>query len=176
MDFEVRFVNRDVAPTTVSQVYDFELVAHADDVVEVDRIPVRVMVPDADSHRFDDAPEAAFYRNVYDTTARCTTPPEHPRWGNLSWEGSTPTGTSIEFHIRTAPSEAELASATPAIVEIPTDTTSHTLNLTDELIADGQPWGFPYIQITAVLNPSSNPPATPTLEGWTFEFFCEAAQ
>lgn len=176
VDFEVRFANRDVAPIAVSQVYDFELVASADDAVEVERVPVRVLVPDAAAHEFDEGPEAAFYRNVYDSTARCNTPPERPRWGNLSWEGSAPPGTSIEFQIRTAPSAAELASATPAIVEIPTDTTSHTLNLTDELIADGQPWGLPYIQITAVLNPSNSPPATPMLEGWTFEFFCEAAE
>ncbi len=176
VDFEVRFANREVAPTAVSQVYDFELVADADVAVEVERIPVRIMVPDAGAHQFDDGPEAAFYRNVYDTTARCNTPPEHPRWGNLVWEGSTPTGTSIEFQIRTAPSEAELATAIPAIIEIPNDTTSHSINLTDELIADGQPWGLPYLQITAVLNPASSPPATPSLGGWAFEFFCEAAQ
>ena len=66
--------------------------------------------------------------------------------------------------------------STPAVVAIPTDTTSRTLNLTQELIAVGQPYGLPYIQITAMLNPTNNPPVSPTLEGWSFEFVCEAAE
>jgi len=174
--FEVLFANTSVPPTSASQVFDFELLVRADDAVEVERIPVRVMVPDAPSHEFDDAPEAAFYRNSYDTTVRCNTPPERPKWGELRWDGSTPDGTTIELQIRTAPTLDALGAAVPAIVEIPTDTASNTLNITDELVADGLPWGLPYIQITAVLNPSTSPPATPSLEGWSFEFVCEAAE
>jgi hypothetical protein len=176
LEYEVVFVNTSVAPTGVSQVFDFELVARADDAVEVERIPVRVMVPDAAAHEFDDFPGSSFYRNVYDSTARCITPPEHPKWGDLTWIGSTPGASTIEFQIRTANSAADLQTAIPAVVVIPTDTTSNTLNLTDELIADGQPWGLPYIQITAMLNPSNSPPETPSLRGWSFEFYCEAAQ
>ena len=176
VDFEVLFMNSSVPPTTMSQVFDFELVVRADNDVEIERIPVRLMIPDAASHEFDATPESAFYRNSYDTTARCNTPPERPKWGDLVWDGTVPSGTSIEFQIRTAPTLAALPAAVPAIVEIPADTTSDTLNLTDELIADGQPWGLPYIQITALLEPSTSPPATPTLEGWSFEFFCEAAE
>jgi hypothetical protein len=176
LEYEVIFRNTMVPPTGVSQVFDFELVVRADDAVEVERIPVRVMVPDSAAHEFDDLPGSNFYRNSYDSTARCITPPEHPKWGALTWTGSTPAGTSIEFHIRTAPTTEGLQSAIPAVVVIPTDTTSQTFDVTEELIADGQPYGFPYIQITAVLNPSIDPPATPSLEGWTFEFFCEAAE
>jgi hypothetical protein len=62
------------------------------------------------------------------------------------------------------------------VVVIPTDTTSRTLNLTQELIAGGQTYGLPYIQITALLNPTNSPPLSPTLEGWSFEFVCEAAE
>ncbi len=36
--------------------------------------------------------------------------------------------------------------------------------------------GLLYLQVTAILNPSNSPPITPTLEGWSFEFFCEAAE
>jgi hypothetical protein len=176
LEYEVVFRNTLVAPTGVSQVFDFEVVAWADDTVEGEHIPVRVMVPDAAAHEFDDAPASSFYRNVYDSTARCIAPHEHPKWGNLIWEGSTPDGTSIEFQIRTANAAAELLLAIPAVVIIPTDTVSHTLNLTEELIADGQLYGLPYIQITAVLNPSNSPPVTPTLRGWSFEFVCEAAE
>jgi hypothetical protein len=176
LEYEVVFLNTSVSPTGASQVFDFELVARADDAVEVERIPVRVMVPDAAAHEFDDFPGANFYRNVYDSTARCVTPPEHPKWGDLTWVGSTPGASTIEFHIRTTNTVADLLTAIPAVVVITTDTASDTLNLTQELIADGQPYGLPYIQITAMLNPSNNPPASPTLEGWTFEFVCEAAE
>ncbi len=175
-DFEIVFLNDSVPPTASSQVFDFELIVHADDVVEVERIPVRVMVPDSLAHEFDATPASAFYRNAYDSTARCNTPPERPKWGDLTWQGSTPSGTSIDFQIRTSPTMAELATATPVIISIPGDTTSRVLNLTDELIAGGQPWGLPYLQITALLNPSTSPPATPLLEGWRFEFVCEAAE
>ena len=67
-------------------------------------------------------------------------------------------------------------AAIPAIVEVPTDTESRVFDLTEELIADGLTYGLPYIQITAVFKPSLDPPATPSLEGWSFEFFCEAAE
>ena len=176
VDFEVLFANRTVPPTAASQVYDFELVIRADEAVEVERIPVRVLVPEAAQHEFEDTPGSSFYRNAYDTTTRCNLPPERPKWGNLTWEGDTPDGTSIEFQIRTANTELELGAAIPAVVAIPTDTESREFNITDELIADGLTYGLPYIQITAVLNPSFSPPATPTLEGWTFEFVCEAAE
>jgi hypothetical protein len=176
LEFEVVFRNTTVPPTGVSQMFDFELVVEADSAVEVERIPVRVMVPDSAAHEFEDLPGTNFYRNSYDSTARCITPPEHPKWGALTWIGSTPDGTSIEFHIRTAPAIDDLQSAIPVVIVIPTDTTNETFDVTEELIADGQPYGLPYIQITAVLNPSIDPPATPLLEGWTFEFFCEAAE
>ena len=176
LEYEVIFVNTSVSPTGASQVFDFELVARADDAVEVERIPVRVMVPDAAAHEFDDAPGSSFYLNVYDSTARCITPPEHPKWGDLTWAGTTPGASTIEFQIRTANSVADLLTAVPAVVVIPTDTTSRTLNLTEELIAVGQPYGLPYIQITAMLNPTNSPPSSPTLEGWSFEFVCEAAE
>ena len=174
--FDVLFENSTVPPTTSSQVFDFELLVRADDDVDVERVPVRVMVPDDLAHEFDDGPDSAFYRNAYDTTLRCNTPPERPKWGDLTWSGSTPAGTSIEFQIRTAATESELALVLPAIVEIPTDTTSSSFNITEELIDDGVPYGLPYISITAVLNPTNSPPATPTLDGWTFEFVCEAAE
>ena len=154
----------------------------ADDSVAVEWIPVRVMVPDAAAHEFDDVPGANFYRNVYDSIAdsagnpRCNTPPERPKWGDLTWAGTTPGASTIEFQIRTAGTTGELPTAIPAVVVIPTDTNSRTFNLTEELIADGQFWGLPYIQITAVLNATNSPPQSPTLEGWSFEFVCEAAE
>ena len=133
------------------------------------------MVPDTAAHVFDDTPASAFYRNVYDSTERCVGL-EAPKWGALTWEGSTPSGTSIDFQIRTAPAPEALPSAIPVILSITGGDSGGTFDLREELIAAGQTVGLPYIQITAVLIPSNSPPATPTLDGWTFEFVCEAAQ
>jgi len=176
LDYAIVFANTSVSPTGASQVFDFELVVTVDDAFEVQRIPVRVMVPDTAAHDFEDLPGSNFYRNSYDSTARCITPPERPKWDDLTWTGTTPGDSTIEFQIRTSPTLADLPTAAPAVVVIPTDTTSSTFNIREELIADGLPWGLPYIQITAVLTPANSPPVTPTLEGWSFEFFCEPAE
>ncbi len=176
LDYAIVFSNTSVSPTGASQVFDFELVVTVDDAFEVERIPVRVMVPDSASHVFESSPGSNFYRNTYDSTGRCTTPPERPKWDDLTWTGSTPGDSTIEFQIRTSPTSADLAAAVPAVILIPTDTASTTFNIREELIADSLPWGLPYLQITALLNPSSAPAATPTLEGWSFEFFCEPAE
>lgn len=176
LDYAIVFTNTSVPPTTASQVFDFELVVTGDDDFEVERIPVRVMVPDSDSHVFEALPGSNFYRNTYDSTGRCITPPERPKWDDLTWAGTTPGDSSIEFQVRTSATLEDLPTAVPATVVIPTDTTSNTFNIREELIANGLPWGLPYLQITALLNPSNAPPATPTLEGWSFEFFCEPAE
>ncbi len=176
LKYEVVFANRTVSPIGAAQVFDFEIVVWADDVLEVERIPVRVMIPDAASHVFNDTPASSFYRNVYDATERCITPPEFPKWGALTWEGTTPSGSSIDFQIRTAPVLEDLPTAIPVILSITGSAEGGTFDLREELIAAGQVVGLPYIQITAVLNPSTSPPTTPTLNGWSFEFVCEAAQ
>ena len=113
LEYEVIFANRTVSPTGASQVFDFEIVVWADDVVEVERIPVRVMVPDAAAHEFDDTPASTFYRNVYDSTDALHRAGA-PKWGDLTWEGTTPGASSIEFQIRTAPSLEDLLTAIPA--------------------------------------------------------------
>jgi len=176
VDFEVLLLNDSVAPTPTSQVFDFEIVVWADDTVEVERIPVRVMVPDDAAHEFDDAPGANFYRNSYDSLARCNVPPERPDWGYLTWTGSTPGDSSIEFQIRAANTAAELDTAVPAVVVIPTDTTDTRLDIGQELINDGIPNGLLFLRVTAVLNTSSDLLATPELEGWELEFVCFAAE
>jgi len=175
LKYEVVFANTTVSPTSASQIFDFEIVVWADDVLEVERIPVRVMIPDSAAHLFDDTPASAFYRNVYDSTERCVGL-EAPNRGALIWEGSTPSGTSIDFQIRTAPAPEALPSAIPVILSITGAASTGTFDLREELIAAGQTVGLPYVQITAVLIPSNSPPATPALDGWTFEFVCEAAQ
>jgi hypothetical protein len=176
VDFELLLLNDSVAPTSTSQVFDFEIIVWADDTIEVERIPVRVMVPDDAAHEFDDAPGANFYRNSYDSLARCNVPPERPDWGYLTWTGSTPGDSSIEFQIRAANTAAELDTAVPAVVVIPTDTTDTRLDVGQELINDGIPNGLLFLRVTAVLNPSPDLLFTPELTGWELEFVCFAAE
>ena len=109
LEYEVVLRNTSVAPIAASQVFDFEVVAWADDTIEGERIPVRVMVPDAASHEFDDLPGVNFYRNVYDTILRCiAATQETPKWGQPRLgRADTPGGTSIEFQIRTANSREQ---------------------------------------------------------------------
>lgn len=176
VDFEVLFLNDSVAPMPTSQVFDFEVVVWADDTVEVERIPVRVMVPDDAAHQFDDVPGANFYRNSYNSLDRCNTPPERPDWGYLNWAGSTPGESTIEFQIRTANTAAELDTAIPAVIVIPTDTTNTQLDIGQELINDGIPNGLLFLRVTAVLNTSPDLLFTPELEGWSLEFVCFPAE
>lgn len=176
LEYEVVFENTTVLPTGSSQVFDFELVVRADDSVEVERIPVRIMVPDSAAHDFPDFAGSAFYRNVYDSTLRCDTPPERPKWDDLDWVGSTPSTTSIEFQIRQASTLVDLQTAIPVIITTSGPAVNGTFNIREELIAADQTFGLPYLQITALLNPSIDGATTPRLEGWTFTFFCEAAE
>lgn len=182
VDFEVLLRNGTVMPTSTAQVFDFEIIVWADNNIEVERIPVRVMVPDDAAHEFDDVPGANFYRNSYDTLDPdpdrdfCNTPPDRPDWGYLTWEGSTPGDSSIEFQIRAANTAAELDSAIPAVVVIPTDTTNTTLDIGQELINDGIPNGLLFLRVTAVLNTSPDLLFTPELKGWDLEFVCFAAE
>jgi hypothetical protein len=179
LDFELLLLNDSVAPTSTSQIFDFEIIVWADDTVEVERIPVRVMVPDDVAHEFDDAPGANFYRNSYDSLDRCNVGvdgPERPDWGYLTWTGSTPGDSSIEFQIRAANTAAELDIAVPAVIVIPTDTEDTRLDIGQELIDDGIPNGLPFLRVTAVLNSSPDLLATPELSGWELEFVCFAAE
>jgi hypothetical protein len=172
IEFELRLLNDSVPQTTTSQVFDFEIILWADYTVELERIPVRVLVPDDATVDFNGTPGANFYQNSYDSLDRCVTPPERPDWGDLTWTGSTPGDSTIEFQIRSANTAAELDTVTPAVVVIPTDTTETTLDIGQELIADGIPNGLPFLRVTAALNPSSDLATTPELEGWQLEFVC----
>ncbi|MDH3623894.1 MAG: VWA domain-containing protein [Myxococcales bacterium] len=176
IEFELRLLNDSVPQAATSQVFDFEIILWVDDTIELERIPVRVMVPDDATLDFNDAPGANFYQNSYDSIDRCTIPPERPDWGDLTWTGSTPGDSSIEFQIRAANTTAELDTAVPAVVIIPTDTTDTTLDVGQELINDGIPNGLPFLRVTAILNPTSDLANTPELEGWELEFVCFAAE
>ncbi|MDH3485100.1 MAG: VWA domain-containing protein, partial [Myxococcales bacterium] len=174
--FELGLLNDSVPPTSTSQVFDFEVIIWVDDTIELERIPIRVMVPDAAAHTFDNTPGTNFYRNSYDSTDRCRTPPERPDWGDLTWTGNTPGDSLIEFQIRSTSTAAELDTAVPVVIVIPTDTMDTTLDVGQELINNGIPNGLPFLRVTAMLTPTSDLAFSPELFGWELEFVCFAAE
>ena len=175
ISYDLVLANTTVAPLPTGQFFDLEVVVTLDGVVELERIPVRILVPDQASHEFDSAPAANFYFNSYNSLDRCDTPPERPDWDTLTWTGSASGGSSIEFQIRTANTEPELDLAVPVTITVPVDTTDTVFDLRQMLIDNGMLNGLPFLRVTAVLNPSPDFLSTPQLSGWQVEFSCFAA-
>lgn len=167
LQFEFRLGNDFLAPTAVAQVFEFDLVALADGSVELNRIPVRVMVPPAGA-QFG----SGHYQNSYDADYVCEMPPERPDWGILTWSGSTPSDSKIEFELFTANTLAELDNQIPTSIVIPDDTTATEIDVGTALVADGQLNYLPFLRVRAKLQASTDFLTTPELDGWTMQFDC----
>jgi hypothetical protein len=156
----------------VDQVFEFDLVSLADGSVELNRIPVRVMVPAAGTGFGD-----GFYENTYDSDIVCDIPPDRPNWGTLTWTNLvTPSDSAIEFEIFTADSLAELANQipTPLVVD---DTMANTIDVGDVLLpGDDKANSLIYLKIRAKLLASTDGASTPTFDGWSMEFHCEPGE
>jgi len=165
--FEFALGNAIVPRGNDHQTFDFDMVALADGQYELTRTPVRVMVPrDGPYYR------TGYYQNAYDSTYACVTPPERPDWGTLTWSGSTPGDSTVEFEFYTADTLEELDSAIPVSIVYPTDTTSQTYDVGDELVAAGLLNYGLFLRVRAKLNGSSDASEGPVFEGWSMEFNC----
>jgi hypothetical protein len=164
--FSFRLGNNFVVPTGSPQVFDFDMVAFADGTLELTRIPVRVMVPEAGTSY-----GAGFYQNTYDSDVVCEMPPERPDWGTLTWVGSAPPDSKVTFEFFTANTVAELDTQIPVTIVYPTDP-RQTYDIGDELLAAGKTNFLPYLRVRAKLDASSDSLSTPTFEGWSMEFNC----
>ena len=167
LGFSFRLGNAIVAPTASPQVFDFDMVAIADGSVELTRIPVRVMVPEAGT-----AYGAGFYENTYDSDVVCEMPPERPDWGTLSWSGSTPSDSKVTFEFFAANDINDIDTVIPVSLTYPDDTTSQTYDIGDELLAAGETNYKPYLRVRARLEASTDSLSTPVFQGWTMEFNC----
>jgi len=165
--FQFRLGNTSVAQTATAQVFDFDMVGFAG-AAEIGRVPIRVMVPEAGGSY-----GSGFYQNSYDSDVVCEIPPERPNWGTLTWIGSTPSDSSVEFEIYTANTLAELDTVIPVSILYPAGTTAQSYDIGDELIAGGEPNFLPFLRVRAKLNASSDSLSTPTFVGWSMEFHCE---
>lgn len=168
---EVQFVfqigNDFVPSAAVAQVFDFDLVAYADGTDELNRFPVRIVVPGTGTGF-----GAGFYENTYDSSDACVIPPDRADWGFLTWSGSTPSDSSIAFDFYFADSLAELDTEIPTTIEIPTDTTDSVIDVSAALEAAGEQNFKVYLRIVARLLASSDNLVTPTLDGWSMQFNC----
>ena len=165
--FQFRIGNDFVPPTDLPQVFEFDMVAIGDGSVELERISMRIMVP-GDGASYGNG----FYLNTYDSDYVCEMPPDRPDWGDLTWIGSTPSDSTVEFEIFSGNTFAEMDAQIPVSIVYPTDTTAQTYDVGDELIAAGYPNYMPYLRVKAKLNASSDTFFTPAFEGWSMEFNC----
>ena len=168
--FAFRLGNDTVVANTSDQVFDFDMVALADGTAELTRIPMRVMVPEAGSDY-----GTGFYQNEYQAELTCNVGPdgpERPDWGYLTWFGSTPSDSKIEFEFFTANTAEDLDNQIPASVVIPDDTTNSPIDIEEVLTSQGQMNYQLYLRVRAKLYASSDFADTPVLEGWSLRFDC----
>jgi hypothetical protein len=166
--FSFRLGNNVVAQDpTMDQRFEFDMIAMGDGTIELNRIPVRVLVPQAGSDY-----GTGFYQNQYESEAICRVPPERPDWGFLTWYGTTPSDSTIEFEFFTANTAEGLDNQIPASVVIPTDTTASPIDVGQVLFDQGQMNYQLYLRIRAKLTASSDLSQTPTLQGWSLQFDC----
>jgi hypothetical protein len=166
VSFSFRMGNDFVAPTASPQVFEFDIVAVADGAAELNRVPVRVMVPEAGNSY-----GAGYYQNTYESETVCIMPPERPDWGTLTWGGSAPPDSSITFELFTGNTLAELDTQVPVSISFPANP-SQAYDVGDELIAGGKRNYMPFLRVRARLESSSDNLSTPTFEGWSLEFHC----
>jgi hypothetical protein len=164
--FQFRLGNTTVKQTATPQVFDFDMVGYAG-AAEIGRIPVRVMIPEAGGSY-----GSGFYQNTYDSEVVCEMPPERPDWGALTWSGSTPSDSTVEFEIYTGNTLEELDTVIPLSIIYPIDTTAQSYDVGQELINAGQENWKPFLRVRAKLNASSDSLSTPTFEGWSMQFNC----
>jgi hypothetical protein len=164
--FSFRLGNDFVAPTSSPQVFEFDMVAVADGSVELNRVPVRVMIPESGNDY-----GAGFYQNTYESETVCIMPPERPDWGTLTWGGFAPSDSTITFEFFTGDTLAELDTQVPVSIVYPADPRQE-YDVGDELVLGGKRNWMPYLRVRARLQASSDSQETPILEGWSFQFNC----
>jgi hypothetical protein len=167
LEFRFRVGNDFVPATAVPQIFEFDMVVLVDGTTEIDRYPVRVMVPPLGGGYGEGS-----YENTYDSDLVCDLPFERPDWGMLTWIGSTPSDSTVEFEIFTANTLEELDSVIPISIVYPTDTTAQAYDIGEELVDAGEFNQLPFLRVRAKLNASSDSLSTPTFTGWSMQFYC----
>jgi streptogramin lyase len=93
-----------------------------------------------------------------------------PLYADFRYTASTPMGTSLNFVLRTATTEAGLGAATPVPLGVaPRDMSP--IDVTARLLAAGVTPGR-FARITVTFNPTNNPVQTPVLQGMQLSWRC----
>ncbi len=166
--FQVNFTGV-VMPTSVPQRFDFTIDTLGNGSQIISTTPVTIIIPPTSPAY----PPSGTYTRDFDATMRCAGT-EVPRWGNLSWTATLPTGTSISWTLRSATTTAALAAATP--VTFSTPTLSSPQNAGSQLIAGGVPATLPHMRVTATLNSNAARSAAPTLSSFNLLYDCVAGE
>jgi hypothetical protein len=168
LSFDFLIGNDFVPAAGVDQIFDFDLVSLADGSVELKRIPFRVMVPAAGTNF-----GVGFYQNTYDSDAACDMPPERPNWDTLTWSGTTPSDSTIEFSFVTGETLEELDNQFPTTIVVHDSDPAPEVAVGEALRTDGKQYQLRYLRVRARLQASSDTLNTPLLEGWSMHFSCE---
>jgi len=172
--FSVTFQNTTVMPALTPQLFTFDMVLYADGSIELARVPVRIVVPPDNLI----IPSTGLYQQTYDATTICDVPTTRPDWGDFSWTNDTGTGvpldSQITYRFRTANTAAELGSATAVSFTDPTSIPGGAppLDIGAWLLANGESNFLPFLQVTAVMQASSDALTSPVLYGFNQEFTC----
>jgi hypothetical protein len=78
----------------------------------------------------------------------------------------------VTFEFFSVDDLADIDSVIPVSLTYPTDTTSQTYDIGDELLAAGETNYKPYLRVRARIESSSDSLSTPVFQGWTMEFNC----
>ncbi len=93
-----------------------------------------------------------------------------PNFADFSWTASTPPGTTLNFVMRTALTEAGLGAATAVPLAVaPRDV--GPIDVTGRLLAAGVTPGQ-FARITVTFNPTNNPVQSPVLQGMNLSWRC----
>jgi hypothetical protein len=163
LTFNVNVQNVGVTQTNVPQVFTFDVRLMADGLSELSRLPVTVVVPPI----AEPEPSSGYFETIYASSERCMVPNQRADWGTLSYVADVPAGSQIDFELRTAQTEAALATATPVVVPWPAP---NPIDVGEALLAGGQLNNQLYLSIRSVLR--SDGVAAPTLSSFEMVYHC----
>jgi hypothetical protein len=165
VQFSVAFRNDHVAPAMDDQIFDFTIDVLGDGSFLLDTVNVRVVVPGIRIVYPDDG----WFEVEYDGFDYCDPTTERPQWTSLEYVGETLGGSTIRFDFRNAEEEADLDTAAPYSVTVPTDETSPI-----DLSGDIQSGRYLRVRANILASPGRN--TAPVLESFELRYNCLPAE
>jgi len=167
INYIVTMANNVFAATAVDQVFDFAIDAMAGGVLQT-RTAARVLVPAGSMSTYTST--GSFWL-TYDSSDRCTTPPQRPDWQTFTYSADVPAGTSLFFDVYTADSIQGLGSVSPVTIAGVTGT-NVALDLGDSFVAGGQTNFRVFTKVLARLVANAGATSSPVFRSWTIQYTC----